>query len=137
MASFDVFTKKGDKFLKTECSDSEICNFLFFISKEIISKQSNIMIPITCNFDGDFILDQSLTVTNHNFKANAGSATSNYEFELNVFETSSFESRRPNVGFNIGEEIFFQISSVAEISAPNMRYQVTSCGLKQGNFQYF
>ena len=55
MASFDVFTKKGDKFFKTECSDSEICKFLFCISKEIISKQSNIMIPITCNFDGDFI----------------------------------------------------------------------------------
>ena len=111
--------------------------FDFEFSTKIISEQSNIMIPITCNFDGDFILDQSITLTDQNFKANAGSATSNYKFELNVFETSSFESRRSNVGFNIGEEIFFQISSVAKKSAPNMRYQVTSCGLKQGNFQYF
>ena len=103
----------------------------------IIFEKPSIKIPITCGFDDDFTIDLSLNVADSNFQSGSQSADGNYGFEMNLFETSSFLTKRDEIYFSVGEKIYFQIEPLLENVATNLRYQITSCGLTQGKFQNF
>ena len=99
-----------------------------------ISIKPTLELPITCAFDQEFTVDTSVNVAQKDFETDGEGSTGVYGFEMNLFESDAFRTKRTEMVFRVGEEIYFQIDSLATNPASNLRYQVTSCGLSQGKW---
>ena len=102
-----------------------------------IHTQPDIQLPIVCRCPKEMKSGSSLTINHHHNATGNETETANstQEFVIDLYESRSFKTLRDNKRFIVGQEIFFQLRSIAELPS-NLFYFVHDCALKQAGKEF-